>query len=60
MKPTLQGMMLICLLLVACENARAQGEGQIVGVVTDPTGAVIPNVAVTATVLLQIGRAERH
>src|SRR5262249_44739430 len=33
---------------IAGERAQAQDEGQIVGEVTDSTGAVIPNVAVTA------------
>ena len=49
MKRALQGIIGICLFLFADGNARAQDEGQIVGVVTDPTGAVIPNVAITAT-----------
>jgi hypothetical protein len=42
MKRALKGMMVICLLLVASGSARAKDEGQIVGVATDPTGAVIP------------------
>ncbi len=49
MKHALQGIIVMCLLLFASGNARAQDEGQIVGVVTDPTGAVIPHVVVTAT-----------
>jgi hypothetical protein len=49
MKRALQGMMVICLLLIGSGSARARDEGQIVGVVTDLIGAVIPNLTVMAT-----------
>jgi len=49
MRRALKAMMVICLLLIASGNARAKDEGQIVGMATDPTGAVISNVTVTAT-----------
>ena len=49
MRRFLQGMIVICLLLIASGSARAKDEGQIVSVAAVPTGAVIPNVTATAT-----------
>jgi len=49
LKGVLQGLSVICLLPIANESVLAQESGQIVGAVKDPSGAVIPNVTVTAT-----------
>ena len=40
---------LICLSLLCAVGARAQETGDIVGTVTDSTGAVVPNATVTLT-----------
>jgi hypothetical protein len=45
---TLLGLMLFCMLAFS-GSVRAQGFGKIVGNVTDPSGAVIPDAKVTAT-----------
>ena len=49
MKRALQGVSFICLLLIANGHLKAQEEGQIVGAVTDPSGAVVPGATVTAS-----------
>ena len=41
---------LLCALCASPLVAQSAGTGALAGVVTDPTGAVIPNVVVTATV----------
>src|SRR5262245_53348433 len=42
-------LVVCCLPILFCAPARGQGLGSIVGAVTDPAGAVIPNAKVTAT-----------
>ena len=44
---TLFGLIVLCMLALSVP-ARAQGFGKIVGTVSDPSGAVIPNAKVTA------------
>ncbi len=41
--------LLICMSLLCAVGARAQETGDIVGTVTDSTGAVVPNATVTLT-----------
>ncbi len=45
---TLLGLMLVCMLAFS-GSVQAQGFGKIVGNVTDPSGAVIPDAKITAT-----------
>src|SRR5438094_2581483 len=45
---TLFGLIVLCMLALSAP-ARAQGFGKIVGTVSDPSGAVIPNAKLTAT-----------
>ena len=47
-KPQSVGLCLFVLLLLAPATLRAQAVGEIVGVVTDPSGAVVPSVKITA------------
>ena len=42
------GLIVLCMLALSAP-ARAQGFGKIVGTVSDPSGAVIPNAKLTAT-----------
>jgi Carboxypeptidase regulatory-like domain/TonB-dependent Receptor Plug Domain/TonB dependent receptor len=50
LKPGISALALLCLLLLPTTHAAAQvDEGSIAGIITDSTGAVVPNATVTVT-----------